>query len=206
LDWTVTNWAPRYDSLLAEVNEGQIAALVALADQGFADLGQVATTRAYLVADQAAAGYILPPGFRVVSIAEEPDYRGKVLVHRNGFSGQNDVRPIDLLTYEYSRESNAYDPALDISVVAPDGQHVATCVGFLDPANNISEIERVCTHSDHRQHGYAFAAIRACCQRLHERGYTRAYITGYSGEANGLYEKLGPVNRTRWFRYELGKP
>jgi GNAT superfamily N-acetyltransferase len=206
LEWTVANWSPRYDSLLAEVNEGQSEALAALTDHDFADLGQVATTRAYLVADQAAAGYTLPPGFRVVSIAEEPDYRGKVLVHRNGFSGQNDVRPIDLLTYEYSRESNAYDPALDISVVAPDGQHVATCVGFLDPVNNISEIERVCTHADHRQRGYAFAAIRACCQRLHERGYARAYITGYSGEANALYEKLGPVNRTRWFRYELGRP
>ena len=28
-------------------------------------------------------------------------------------------------------------------------------------------------------------------------------ITGYSGEANGLYEKLGPVRRKQWFHYEL---
>ena len=140
-----------------------------------------------------------------MSIAEEPDYLGKRNVQRNGFSGQNDVREIDLLTYEYSRESNAYDPALDISVIAPDGQHLASCVAFIDPANNISEIERVCTHMDHRQRGYAFATIRDCFRRLHERGYTRAYITGYGNEANGLYEKLGPVNRTRWYRYQLSR-
>ena len=34
-------------------------------------------------------------------------------------------------------------------------------------------------------------------------GYARAYITGYSGEANNLYEKLGSANRNRWARYEL---
>ena len=206
LDWTVANWGPRYASLQAEVNEGQADALATLVQRGFVDLGEAATTRAYAVAEQAAAGYSLPPGYRVVSIAEEPDYFGKRQVQRNGFSGQNEVREIDLLTYEYSRESNAYDPALDVSVVAPNGQHVASCVGFIDPANNIAEIERVCTHSDHRQRGYAFAAIRGCFQRLHACGYERAYITGYSGEANNLYEKLRPVNRSRWFRYELKTP
>ena len=90
-------------------------------------------------------------------------------------------------------------------MVSPDGQHVANCVGFIDPLNKIAEIERVCTHAYHRQRGYAFAAIRDCFRRLHARGYDRAYITGYSSEANGLYEKLGPVNRTRWFRYQLGR-
>jgi GNAT superfamily N-acetyltransferase len=205
LDWTVANWGPRYDSLVAEVNEGQPDALAILAGRGFVNLGEAAIMRAYGVAEQASAGYTLPAGFRAVSIAEEPDYLGKRRVQRNGFSGQDDVREIDLLTYEYSRESNAYDPALDLSVVAPDGQHVASCVGFIDAANNIAEIERVCTHSEHRRHGHAVAAIRACFQRLHERGYARAYITGYGNEANNLYEKLGPANRTRWFRYELRK-
>jgi predicted GNAT family acetyltransferase len=76
-------------------------------------------------------------------------------------------------------------------------------VGFVDPLNNIAEIERICTHAEQRGRGYAFAAVRACFERLHGRGYARAYITGYSGEANNLYEKLGPVNRCRWLRYEL---
>ena len=153
-------------------------------ERGFANLGEAAITRAYLVAEQAAAGHAaagspLPPGFRAVSIAEEPDYLGKRKVQRSGFSGQNDVRQIDLLTYEYSRESNAYDPALDVSIVAPDGQHVASCVGFVDPVNNIAEIERVCTHADHRQRGYAFAAIRDCFRRL---ARTRLHA--------GLYHRL----------------
>lgn len=72
----------------------------------------------------------------------------------------DEMTPLDLLAYEYSRESEAYDPHLDISVVAPSGQHVASCVGFVDRANNIAEIERICTHSDHRR--------RLClCHRAH---------------------------------------
>jgi ribosomal protein S18 acetylase RimI-like enzyme len=203
LDWTATQWGPRYGSLLAEVNEGQPDALAALARRGFMDLGHIATTRAYAVAEQAALPSMLPAGFRVVSIAEEPDYLGKRQLQCNAFSGRNEVRELDLLTYEYSRESSAYDPWLDLSIVAPDGQHVASCVGFVDPRNHISEIERVCTHSDHRQRGYALAVIRACCQRLQVRGVGRAYITSYGAEANNLYEKLHPVNHSRWHRYEL---
>ena len=34
LDWTIANWGPRYDSLVAEVNEGQTHALAALARRG----------------------------------------------------------------------------------------------------------------------------------------------------------------------------
>lgn len=204
LDWTVANWGPRYASLLAEVNMGQADARAILAGRGFADLGPAATTRAYSIAAQAAAGFSLPDGFRIATIAEEPDYLGKRKLQRNAFSGQDSVRDVDLWAYEYSRESHAYDPQLDISVVAPDGRHVASCVGFLDVRNSISEIERVCTHAEHRQRGYALAAVRACFQRLHTRGYTRAYITSYGLEADNLYEKLGPVNRTVWHRYELG--
>ena len=203
LDWTIANWGPRWPALVAEVNEAQTDAIAALVERGFACQGEAATTRAYTVAEQAAAGYILPAGFRVVSIAEEPDYAGKRLVQVNAFRGLNEVKEIDLLAYEYSRESDAYDPHLDLSVVAPNGQHVASCVGFVDSVNAIAEIERICTHADHRQRGYAFAAVRACFARLHCRGIARAYITGYSGEANNLYEKLGPVNRSCWSRYEL---
>lgn len=203
LDWTVCNWGPRHGSLLAEVNEAQADAVAALTNRGFTSLGAAATTRAYSVAAQAAAGFTLPAGYRIVSIAEEPDYRGKRLVQVNAFRGLDEVKEIDLLAYEYSRESGAYDPHLDLSVVAPDGQHVASCVGFLDHANNIAEIERICTHAEHRGRGYAFAAVRACFERLHARNCERAYITGYSGEANNLYEKLGPANRTQWLRYEM---
>jgi GNAT superfamily N-acetyltransferase len=201
LDWTVANWGPRWGSLLAEVNAGQGDALRCLEERGFTNTGPAAVTRAYSVAAQAAAAYTLPDGFRIASIAAEPDYAGKRRVQRNAFGGQDEVREIDLLAYEYSRESNAYFADLDLSVIAPGGQHVASCVGFVDPENNISEIERVCTHADYRQRGFAFAVIRSCCQRLHARGVERAYITAYGSEADRLYEKLGPVQRTQWFRY-----
>jgi len=88
-------------------------------------------------------------------------------------------------------------------VVDPDGVHAASCLGFLDTANRISEIERVCTHSAYRRRGLAEAVIRACFQRLAQRGVERAYITAYGPEADALYEKLGPVARRAWAHYEL---
>jgi ribosomal protein S18 acetylase RimI-like enzyme len=77
-------------------------------------------------------------------------------------------------------------------------------VGFNDPAYGVAEVEKICTHSQYRRQGLAEAVIRECFQRLKKRGIERAYITGYSEEANGLYEKLGPCGHKQWFHYELG--
>ncbi len=87
--------------------------------------------------------------------------------------------------------------------VIPDGMHVASCVGFTDPANRAAEVEKVCTHNHYRRQGLAEAVIRECFHRLGQRGIDKAYIEGYSGEANGLYEKLDPCARKQWFHYEL---
>lgn len=80
---------------------------------------------------------------------------------------------------------------------------MSTCVGFYDPASKMAEIEKVCTHRHYRRLGLGEAVIRECFQRLKKRGIQKAYITGYSGEANGLYEKLGPCKHKQWFHYEL---
>jgi ribosomal protein S18 acetylase RimI-like enzyme len=77
-------------------------------------------------------------------------------------------------------------------------------VGFNDLAYGVAEIEKVCTHHQYRRQGLAEAVIRECFQRLKKREIERAYITGYSGEANGLYEKLEPCKHKQWFHYELG--
>ncbi len=203
LDWVIAHWRERFESLVAEVQEAWAPTLATLEARGFRRVKEAAITRAYDVAQQAARPPVLPDGFRIVSIQEEPDYRGKRLVQKNAFAGVDGVTALDLEAYEYSRLSPAYDPWLDLSVVDPDGVHAASCLGFLDTANRISEIERVCTHSAYRRRGLAEAVIRACFQRLAQRGVERAYITAYGPEADALYEKLGPVARRAWAHYEL---
>jgi GNAT superfamily N-acetyltransferase len=203
LSWTLQHWGPRYESLITEVHEYQTDALIKLERQGFRSLGVQAVTRRYDLQARDTDLARLPPGFRIVTMAENGDYRSKGLLFMNGFQGQNQIGEMDLLRFAYSRRSPAYDPQFDLSVVTTEGVHVATCMGFNDLAYDVAEVEKVCTHSQYRRMGLAEAVIRESFQRLKKRGISKAYITGYSNEANGLYEKLGPCMHKSWFHYEL---
>ncbi|GAP12685.1 acetyltransferases [Longilinea arvoryzae] len=203
LEWTVEHWMPRYGSLKTEVHEHQAGALIALQRRGFHSNGIVATTRAYDIQAVSENPLRLPEGFRILNMCENTDERSKTLLYHNAYHNQDQISEFDLLTTVYSHQNPAYEPAFDFSVVTPEGVHVSSCVGFNDPVHGVAEIEKVCTHSRYRRLGLAEAVIRTCMQRLKARGIRRAYITGYSNEANGLYEKLGPCGCMRWFHYEL---
>jgi hypothetical protein len=75
---------------------------------------------------------------------ENKDFRGKGLLYNNAFGKQTTVSDFELLRFEYSRENPAYDPSFDLSVVTLAGLHVASCVGFHDPAHGVAEVEKVC--------------------------------------------------------------
>lgn len=205
LDWTVENWRPRFPQLGTEVHERQYAALEALHKRGFrsASAGPFAITRAYDLARKGSEPVGLPDGFHIEDIAAHPSYHAKRVLQLNAFRETDQVLETDLLAYEYSRQSPAYDPAFDLSVVAADGRHASSCLAFIDLPNQAAEVERVCTHSDFRRQGLAEAVIRACFQRLARRGIRVAYITGYSAAANAAYEKLGPYLRKNWYHYAI---
>jgi ribosomal protein S18 acetylase RimI-like enzyme len=177
--------------------------MVSLERRGFHSLGIIAVTRVYDLTEKVCEPVRLKPHYRIVDMVENGDYRGKGLLYLNGFSGKDEVSEFDLARFAYSRESPAYDPRCDLSVIAPGGAHVATCVGFNDPDYRMAEIEKVCTHSDYRRQGLAEAVIRECFHRLHQRGIAWAYITSYGPEADALYEKLGPCGHKQWFHYAL---
>lgn len=206
LDWTIQHWGPRYPTLKTEVHEYQVGALTQMENRGFRCMGPVAVTRAYDLRAEMPDPARLEPGFRIVDMRENPDYVSKALLYKNGFEGVDQVSNFELLRFAYSRENPAYEAAFDLSVVTPAGIHVASCVGFNDPAGSVAEVEKVCTHSQYRRQGLGEAVIQACFQRLRQRGIRRAYITGYSTEANGLYEKLGPCWHKQWFHYALDAP
>jgi ribosomal protein S18 acetylase RimI-like enzyme len=201
LDWTIRHWGPRYGTLKTEVHEHQTGALAGLEGSGFHANGVVATTRTYDIQAVSDEPLRLPEGFRIVDMCENNDEHSKALLYRNAYHGEDQVSKLDLLATTYAHRSPAYEPAFDLSVVTRDGMHVASCVGFNDPQYGVAEIEKVCTHSRYRRLGLAEAVIRTCMQRLKARGIRKAYITGYSNEANRLYEKLGPCGRMEWSHY-----
>lgn len=203
LDWTLRNWGHRFPRLLTEVHEYQVEALAILESRGFRSHGVVATTRQYDLLAKEAEPVELPAGFRIIDMCENGDFRSKSLLYKAGFGEEDHVTDFELLRFEYSRENPAYDPRFDLSVVTPEGVHVAGCVGFHDPVYGIAEVEKVCTHYQYRRLGLAEAVIKECFQRLKNAGMTKAYITGYSERANALYQKLGPCWQKQWFHYEL---
>lgn len=204
LSWVILHWQPRYGTLKTEVHEYQPEALAALADCGFSSSGVVATTRAYDLLAGRDDTPRLSPQYHIEDMRTNGNWLGKALLYNNGFSGKDAVSDFERLRFEYSRENPAYDPAFDLSVLAADGTHVSGCVGFTDWVNGVAEVEKVCTHNQFRRQGLGEAVIRACFQRLRQRGIRRAYLTGYSSTANALYQKIGPCWQKQWFHYMLG--
>jgi GNAT superfamily N-acetyltransferase len=135
-----------------------------------------------------------------------PDYRAQHILRQNAFSGRNDLseEEIDreLKLFGYARESPIYHAPTDVCIKAPDGTLVAGCEALIDARNAEADIERVCTHSSYRRRGFGKVVIQECLYRLRDMAIEKAYITGYSEEAIGLYSSLGAQKRTESFIYK----
>jgi ribosomal protein S18 acetylase RimI-like enzyme len=202
LHWAQEAWAGFARPLETEPASGHLFTVLdafhpeegaTLAAHGWEDLGPTEITRRYDVAAKAAEPLLLPAGFRLVSLQEDPNFASKQRLYHSAWHQDKPVTDLNLRIYEYCRMAPIYDPTLDFSVVAPSGEHVAGCVAFVDDANSYAEIEKVCTHSAHRRQGLAEAVLRHCFQALHRRGIRQAYITGENDAAVSLYGKLGAV-------------
>jgi ribosomal protein S18 acetylase RimI-like enzyme len=202
LDWVMRHWGDRGKPLKTEIRESQSDAAGYLERAAFASRGQVAITRQFRVCDKAAEPFVLPEGLRIEDCLTNTDDFGKRRLRGLAFRNTNEVRDLDLMVMAYSHECPCYFPQYDLSVVAADGTHVSSCVGYVDFEHRIAEIEVVCTHPDFRRKGLAEAVIRACFKRLAAGGIEVAYITGYGDEAIGLYGKLGHIHEGRWLLYE----
>jgi GNAT superfamily N-acetyltransferase len=203
LNWTVENWGSRFPILILEIRESQKDQITFLEQKGFQSKGIIATTRSYDLSSKEPEIINLPDDFRIVNMLENKDYHSKDILAVNAFENQDQISGFDLMKFEYSRESPAYDPMFDFSVITQEDVHVASCVGLMDKFNKISEIEKVCTHQDYRRLGLSESVIKHCFQKLYSAGFNRAYLTAYGKGADQLYEKLGPVNRHHWLHYEL---
>lgn len=203
--WVKANWNNREGELITEVHEYHDCYMKALEKEGFLKGEIVAVTRKYDLSEKVMQEFSLDSEFTIEDMLDNPDLEGKALLYNNAWRNSNQVSQFDLLKCEYNRESPCFNPRLDISVVNRKGVHVSSCVAFVDYKNNYAEIEKICTHNEYRRKGLAEAAIRECFKRLYAEGIEYAYITGFSTEANNLYEKLGAVKSRDWFNYSLPK-
>lgn len=201
LQWVLEHWNTRKGPLVTEVTEIQATEMKILEQCGFISKGVCEVTRAFDLRQESPQP-VLPEGFTLSDMRAHDDPVGKATLQCNAW-GNRPVTKLELLAREYVRESPIYKPEFDLSILNPQGEHVAGCEAFIDYANGVAEIERVCTHSAYRRKGLAQAVIYACFQRLRAHGIPRAYITGTYAATIDLYGKLGHVKEVQRIHYEL---
>jgi len=131
----------------------------------------------------------LPPGFRVTSLAEDADW---ARVHRVLWRGFNHPGEPPMGEEELESRRKMFDTPkarrdLKIAVQAPDGEFVAFCGMFYEPAGRFGYVEPVATDPDYRRMGLGRAAVLEGIRRCGELGATVAYV----GSDQPFYLSLG---------------
>jgi GNAT superfamily N-acetyltransferase len=205
LHWVLENWGDREPALSIEITALQTLEAKLLEQNGFERDSSFYRSH-FDLTKELVERFSLEEGFRVVDMHNHPDYRAQRVLRQNAFAGQDDLPEEEisrlLKLYGYVRESPIYHPQTDVCIVAPDGQFVAGCEALIDAWNAEADIERVCTHSSYRRRGFGRVVIQECLYRLRDMGMQRAYITGYSEAAMGLYGSLGAQKRTESLIYK----
>lgn len=131
----------------------------------------------------------LPPGFRLVSLEDEPDW-GKV--HRVMWRGFNHPGEPDMSSEELEDRRKMFDTPtarrdLKIALAAPDGAFVAFCGMFYQPQGRFAYVEPVATDPDYRRMGLGKAAVLEGIRRCAFLGASHAYV----GSDQPFYLALG---------------
>lgn len=205
--WVLDTWRGRGSEWSTELTEHQVAEAGVLESLGFAK-GSTFYTRRFDLMQEPTTRFPLQDGFIIVDMATHPDYKAQRVLRDDAFKDRRDMTEAELRRelrfYNHGHAGPLYHAPTDLCVMAPDGRFVAGCEALIDAHNRVVEIERVCTHSDFRQRGFARAVIQECLRRLRAMGMQSAYITGYSPEAIALYGSMGAVEELRGFVFRSG--
>jgi GNAT superfamily N-acetyltransferase len=206
--WAMENWRDRVTpecNLSTELTEHQEWEIKIIERFGFRPKVTFYTRRFDLTGDLVPR-LPLEPGFTIVDMKQNPDIRAQGVLRANAFQNKEltEEEMNDRIRFTtYNQNGPLYHPDTDICVVAPDGRFASGCEALINAPALEADIERVCTHSDFRKHGFARTAIQECLYRLKAMGIHNAYITGYSEAAIALYGSIGAIDEVKNFYYEI---
>lgn len=131
----------------------------------------------------------LPIGFRLLSLADEPDW---AKVHRVMWRGFNHPGEPEMTTEEFEMRRVMFDTItarrdLKIVVAAPNGDFVSICGMFYQPQRRYGYVEPVATDPDYRRMGLGKAAVLEGIRRCAELGAVDAFV----GSNQPFYLALG---------------
>jgi hypothetical protein len=204
LRWVKTEWGHKYDKLVTSVIQNQIEYIKALESDSYTRSNDLEMTRVFDT-DSFKDYEITDELVDFQSMQENKDYQEQANLRGNAWPKPYDTA-IDLQIKEYTRSSPIYNAKYDFVLVNKDGMHVSGCEAFIDYENNTTEIERVCTHSDFYNKGYAQMTLKSCMRRLYENGILIAFISGSYDKTIHLYGKLGHVAEFGRYSYVLSMP
>lgn len=131
----------------------------------------------------------LPAGYKVTSLAEEPDWEKVHRVLWRGFNHGDDV-PMSNNDLEERRKMFVTPKAnldLKIAIKAPNGEFAAFCGMFYEPESHFALVEPVATVPVYRRMGLGKAAVLEGIRRCAQLGADLAYV----GSDQDFYLAIG---------------
>lgn len=204
LEWVIEHWGNRGDELWIEETEYMNREIDVLKKYGFYH-DFTAYKRIFDLMLPYERTTELEVGFELVDMKRFPEYEKQRILRNIAFEGKTvskEELKKQLMYYGNTHNSPTYHGYTDIIIRNKAGDHVAGCEALICPWHGDAEIERVCTHSDYRRRGFGKVVIQECLKRLHELGFKRATITGFSKEASNLYGSLGALDETKVYSFK----
>ena len=145
----------------------------------------------------------LPTDYHIRPLAGEAEVEAYATLHRRAFGSQT-------VTAEWRARSllmPGYRADLDLVAVGPEGRLIGFCVGWLDDADRVGQIEPLGVDPEFQGRGISGMLLREMLQRFRSCGATRALVETETTRtpARGAYEAAGfrPAHRSlrkgQWF-------
>ena len=131
----------------------------------------------------------LPPGYRLTSLAEEPDW---AKLHRVMWRGFNHPGEPEMNERKFEERRRMFDTVrasreLKILVAAHNGEFAAICGMFYEPRHRFGYVEPVATDPTYRRLGLGKAAVLEGIRRCALLGASTAYV----GSDQAFYQAIG---------------
>ncbi|MFN2304116.1 MAG: GNAT family N-acetyltransferase, partial [Anaerolineales bacterium] len=131
----------------------------------------------------------LPSGFKLLSLADEPDWAKVHKVMYRGFNhgDVSEVTPEDMEMRRSMFDTVTARRNLKVVVAAPNGEFVSICGMFYQPKGQYAYVEPVATDPDYRRLGLGKAAVMEGIRRCADLGAVEAFV----GSDQAFYGALG---------------
>lgn len=132
---------------------------------------------------------VLPDGFTLRTVQGEAEAEQRVKIHHAAFNSDH----VTVEGYRSVLRNPAYDPNLDLVIVAPDGRFAAFCLCWIDSQQRIGEVEPLGVHPDFQRQGLGRAIMLEGLRRMQTKGMERTLLSTWiqNDRALNLYKSLG---------------